>query len=151
MLVVAVALLALPALAFGQNPHFVRGPDYTATTSALTATGKAAGLGTEVTNAFLTAESIDVTFQCRNHGDNFAPGHPATTENAVGPEESITPRNGAITFDVSLPAPTPSAADNCPSKKWTVVVTSVEYNGVTLHLQQNGNDVLTDNAGDFSA
>ncbi len=151
MLVVACAVLALPALAFGQNPHFVRGPDYTATTSALTATGKAAGLGTDVTDAFLTADRVDVSFRCRNHGENFAGGHPASSTNVEGPTQSIDPRNGAITFNVSLPASAPSAEDVCPSRKWDVIVESVEYIGVTLHLQQNGNDVLTDGPNDFSA
>jgi len=151
MLVVACAALALPALAFGQNPHFVRGPDYTATTSELTATGKAAGLGTDVTSAFLTADQVDVSFRCRNHGQNFAPGHPASSTNVEGPTQQITPRNGAITFNVSLPASVPSAEDVCPSKQWDVIVESVDYIGVTLHLQQNGTDVLTDGPNDFSA
>jgi hypothetical protein len=37
----------------------------------------------------------------------------------------------------------------CPSKKWTVVVSHVDYLGVVLHIQQNGVDLLTDGPNDF--
>ena len=151
LLIAACALLALPAVAFGQNPHFVRGPDYTATTSELTATGKAAGLGTEVTSAFLSADRVDVYFRCVNRGNNFAPGHPASSTSVAGPTQNIAPRNGAITFNVSLPASAPSARDVCPSRQWRVVVDRVDYIGVVLHLRQNGTDVLTDGPNTFSA
>jgi hypothetical protein len=145
----ACMLWAIPALA--SSPHFVKGPDYNATTSSLTATGKAAGLANVVTSAFLTADRVDVTFQCRNHGQNFAPGHPATSTGVTGPTQQISPNNGQITFNVSLPAPVPSAADECPSAKWDVVVTSVVYSGVVLHIQQNGVDILTDGPHTFTA
>jgi hypothetical protein len=56
---------------------------------------------------------------------------------------------GGRVFNVSLPAPVPSAADVCPSKKWTVVVSHVDYLGVVLHIQQNGVDLLTDGPNDF--
>jgi hypothetical protein len=149
LLVTVVAGLVLAAAAAGDNPQFNKSPTYSATTTALTATGKATGLGNSPTQAFLTADEISVTFQCRNHGQNFAPGHPATSSSVTGPVENIAPHNGQITFSVSLPAPVPSAADECPSKKWTVVVSHVDYLGVVLHIQQNGNDILTDGPRDF--
>jgi hypothetical protein len=148
--VVCAGLLAT-SVAFGASPHFVKGPTYTATTSALTASGKAAGLANAPTDAFLTANRIDVFYQCQNHGQNFAPGHPATSTGVVGPSEPITPHNGQITFSVSLAAPTVNAADACPNKNWTVVVSRVDYVGVVLHIQQNGTDILTDAAGNFTA
>jgi hypothetical protein len=147
-LFIAVAALAAPA-AFADNPQFNRGPNYSATTTALTATGKATGMGNSPTQAFLTADEIDVTFQCQNHGQNFAPGHPATSTDVTSPVENIAPHNGQITFNVSLPAPVPSAADVCPSKQWTVVVSQVDYLGVELHIQQNATDILTDGPNDF--
>jgi hypothetical protein len=141
---------AFAATASADNPQFNKGPDYLATTTALTASGKATGMGNSPTQAFLTADSVSVTFQCQNHGQNFAPGHPATSNAVTGPVEDIAPHNGQITFNVSLPAPVPSAADVCPSKKWTVVVFHVDYLGVVLHIQQNGTDILTDGPYNFS-
>jgi hypothetical protein len=106
-------------------------------------------MGNSPTQAFLTADSISVSYQCQNHGQNYAPGHPATSNSVAGPVENISPHNGQITFNVSLPATTPNAADVCPSKKWTVVVSHVDYLGVVLHIQQNGVDLLTDGPNDF--
>jgi hypothetical protein len=145
---VAIAAVAV-STAFADNPQFNKGPTYTATTTALTASGKATGMGNSPTQAFLTADSVSVSFQCQNHGQNFAPGHPATSNSVTGPVEDIAPHNGQITFNVSLPAPVPSAADVCPSKKWTVIVSHVDYLGVVLHIQQNGVDLLTDGPNDF--
>ena len=149
LLVAVVAGAAFASAALADNPQFNKGPDYVATTTALTASGKATGMGNSPTQAFLTADEISVTFQCRNHGQNFAPGHPATSNNVIGPTEDIAPHNGQITFSVSLPSTTPNAADVCPSKKWTVVVSPVDYLGVVLHIQQNGTDLLTDGPNDF--
>jgi hypothetical protein len=148
-LVTVVTGVAFASTALADNPKFNKGPDYSATTTALTASGKATGMGNSPTQAFLTAASVSVTFQCQNHGQNFAPGHPATSNAVTGPVEDIAPHNGQITFNVSLPAPVPSAADVCPSKQWTVVVSHVDYLGVVLHIQQNGVDLLTDGPHDF--
>jgi hypothetical protein len=153
---VAVAVVGVfAAVASADNPKFLIGPNYTATTSALTASGKATGLGNSPVSAFLTATSVDVNFQCQNHGQNFAPGHPATSTNVTGPTQLFAPHNGNIVFSVSLPAPVPpSAADVCPSKQWTVVVSSVSYNGVVLHIQSQANpgiDLLSDGPNDFTA
>jgi hypothetical protein len=139
--------LAFASAAFADNPQFNKAVTYSATTTALTATGKATGLGSSPVAAFLTATSVDVSFQCQNHGQNFAPGHPATSTNVTGPSDNITPHNGQITFSASLPATIPSAKDVCPSKQWKVVVSSVDYNGVVLHIQSStdpGVDLLRD-------
>jgi hypothetical protein len=146
----ATACVAFVSAASADNAQFNKGPFYSATTTALTASGKATGMGNSPTQAFLTADSVSVSFQCQNHGQNFAPGHPATSNSVTGPVEDIAPHNGQITFNVSLPAPVPSAADVCPSKKWTVVVSHVDYLGVVLHIQQNGVDLLTDGPKNFS-
>lgn len=145
----ACMLAAIPAMA--SSPHFVKGPTYTATTSSLTATGKAAGLANVVTTAFMSADEVDVFYQCRNHGQNFAPGHPATFTGVVGGTETIAPHNGQITFSVSLSAPVVDPGDACPNANWTVVVSRVDYLGVVLHIQQNGEDILSDGPKDFSA
>ncbi|MBO0773092.1 MAG: hypothetical protein J2P35_16680 [Actinobacteria bacterium] len=145
----ALVLTAGPASA--SSPHFAKGPDYTATTTALTATGQAAGLANLPTAAFLTAQTVNVDFHCVNHGNNFAPGHPASFSAVTGPTESISPHNGTIKFDVTLPAPVPSAASVCPNKNWKVIVDEADYLGVVLHIQQNGADILSDGPHDFTS
>jgi hypothetical protein len=148
----ALVLVLTATAALAQSPRWNRGPDYTATTSSLTSSGKATGLGNEPVTARLSVDTIEVHFQCRNRGQNFAPGHPATFEDVPDAEEPITPRNGQITFSVSLQAPTPSAADHCPNPNWTVVVLSVNYLGVmTQILDGDGNVLLSDGPHNFSA
>src|SRR5437899_294506 len=67
--------------------------------------GKAAGLGSGPTVAFLTAESVSATFECVNKGGNVAPGHPAFESAVQGPTQHITPHQGQITFSVTIPPP----------------------------------------------
>ena len=149
--IVFVATLAAAGMvpasaAFAQSPHFIGTPTCTkSTSSGLTCSGKAAGLGNGPTAAFLTASSVTATYECVNHGGNVAPGQPVVNQNVTGPSQSITPRNGQITFSPNIPPPTPpSAATDCPSGKWTVRLTSLTYNDVVLHIQQPpGTDVLT--------
>jgi hypothetical protein len=149
-LVVGAAVPATAALAQNANPHFVGTPSCTkSVSSGLTCSGKAAGLGNGPTAAFLTAGSISATYVCQNHGGNVAPGQPVVSQNVTGPSQNITPRNGQITFSPTIPPPTPpSAATECPGANWKVVLTSLTYNDVVLHVQQPpGTDVLTDSLG----
>jgi hypothetical protein len=142
----AAASVMLPTTALAQNAHFIGTPSCTKSlSSGLTCSGKAAGLGNGPTAAFLTADSVSATFECVNHGGNVAPGQPVVTSNVTGPTQTITPRNGQITFSPTLPPPpTPSAKTECPNGGWTVRETSLTYTNVVLHLQQPpGTDVLT--------
>jgi hypothetical protein len=148
-LVVASAVPATAALA-QNNPHFVGTPSCTKSLSTgLTCSGKAAGLGNGPTVAFLTASSVNATYVCHNKGGNVAGGQPVVNQNVTGPTQDIAPRNGQITFAPTIPPPTPpNPANECPNGNWTVVLASLKYNDVTLHIQQPpGTDVLTDNLG----
>jgi hypothetical protein len=153
-------LLTVPAMLLGsvlfataaqaQSPHFVGTPTCTKSlSSGLTCSGKAAGLANGPTAAFLTAGSITANYVCQNKGGNVAPGQPVVTQGVTGPTQNITPRNGQITFSPTIPPPTPpSAATECPNGNWKVVLTSLTYTDVTLHVQQPpGTDVLVDNLG----
>jgi len=155
-------LLTVPAMLLGsvlfataaqaQSPHFVGTPSCTkSTSSGLTCSGKAAGLGNGPTQAFLTSGSVQATYVCTNPGGNVAPGQPVVNQNVTGPKQNIAPRNGQISFSPTIPPPTPpSAATECPNAKWTVVLTSLTYNDVTLHIQQPpGTDVLVDSLGNI--
>jgi hypothetical protein len=143
----ALALGLTASAVFAQSPRWNRGPTYDATTSSLTSSGKATGLGNEPVEALLHADKVEVHYQCRNRGENYAGGHPATFENVENKSEPIDPRNGQITFRVSLMAPVPSAADVCPNRNWQVIVSRVDYLGVyTAILDGDGNVVLRDPA-----
>jgi len=146
----APAMLLAPVLfataAQAQSAHFVGTPSCTKSLPAgLTCSGKAAGLANGPTEAFLTASSISATYNCENKGGNIAPGQPVVTQSVTGPVQKITPRNGNIKFSPTIPPPTPpSAATECPNGNWKVVLTSLTYNDVVLHIQQPpGTDVLT--------
>jgi hypothetical protein len=152
----ATALMTLAATTAGmatataQSPHFVG--DVTCTkslTAGLQCSGKAAGLGNSPTDAFLTASSVDAEYVCVNRGGNVAPGQGTETQNVEGPTQTIRPRNGQITFrNVTIPPPaTPSAREVCPNGNWTVHLIHLTYNDVVLHIQQNGDDILTKDLG----
>lgn len=143
-----VAALAPQALA--ASPHFIGTPSCTkSVTSGLTCSGKAAGLGNEPANVFLTADSVTATYECVNKGGNVAPGQPTVTQNVQGPVQTITPHNGQITFSATLPAPTPpSSKTECPNGNWSVRLTSLTYTNVVLHIEQPaGQEILSYNFG----
>jgi hypothetical protein len=146
VLAFAVAALAFAPAAIAESPHFIGTPTCTKSTSTgLTCSGKAAGLGNGPTAAFLTASSVSATYDCVNKGGNVAPGQPVVLQNVTGPTQTIQPRNGQITFSPNIPPPpTPSSKDECPNGNWSVQLTSLTYNDVVLHIQQPpGTDVLT--------
>jgi hypothetical protein len=153
---IAIAVLSLLLLslqvpaALAESPHFIGTPSCTKSLSTgLTCSGKAAGLGNGPTAAFLTADQVAATYVCQNKGGNVAPGQPVVTQNVTGPSQTITPHNGQISFSPTLPVPTPpSAATDCPNGNWKVVLTSLTYTNVVLHIQQPpGTDVLTQGFG----
>jgi hypothetical protein len=144
------AAVSLPASALAESPHFIGTPTCTKSTSTgLTCSGKAAGLGNGPTEAFLTADSVTATYACTNKGGNVAPGQPVVTQSVTGPAQTIAPHNGQIRFSPTIPPPTPpSAATECPNGNWKVVLTSLTYTNVMLHIQQPpGTEVLTQSFG----
>ena len=149
-IIIAPAMLLVPILfataAQAQNPMFVCTPTCTKSlTSGLTCSGKAAGLGNSPSAAFLTADSVTATFVCQNKGGNVAPGQPVVENNVTGPVTNIPASNGNITFTAGIPAPpTPSSASDCPNGNWKVIIQSLTYTNVVLHIQQPpGTDLLT--------
>ncbi|XYI03073.1 hypothetical protein ACMHYB_26265 [Sorangium sp. So ce1128] len=115
-------------------------------TTGLTVRGKGAGFGNAVTNAFLTADSVTAEWQCRNRGGNIAPGQGTELVAVTGPTQTITPKNGNIVFNVTLPVPPrPDPDIACPNGNWTIDPTplSLTYTNVVLHFEQNGEPVLT--------
>jgi hypothetical protein len=138
--VAGVAVAVPSAYGGGGSPHFIGQPTCSknSRTFVLTCSGKAAGLDSSVTEAFLTASSVTEHVICVNHGGNTAPGQGTSETSVTGPSQTILPHNGQVTFSVTLnppPKPTPAQA-GCPNNNWTVRVLSVTYNDVTLHIQQ---------------
>ena len=155
LIILTVPAMLLASLLFtqaaqAQSAHFVGTPSCTKSlTSGLTCSGKAAGLANGPTLAFLTADSITATYACQNHGGNVAPGQPVVTQGVTGPTQTIAPHNGNIKFSPTIPPPTPpSVKTECPNGNCKLVLTSLTYTNVVLHIQQPpGTDVLTDNLG----
>jgi len=144
MLVFFVALvstLAFAATASAQKPgaHIVGDLTISKEVSGLTVSGRGAGFGNFVTSAFLTAQRVEAVFQCRNHGDNIAPGQGVEQVAVVGEPQIIEPQGGHIDFSPSLPAPpAPDPADVCPNPNWTVDAEplSLTFIGVELVFEQ---------------
>ncbi|MEV7521684.1 hypothetical protein [Streptomyces sp. NPDC091371] len=158
--VFATAVMTLATTVVGmttataQSPHFVGTPTCTKSLSTgLTCTGKVAGLGSDVTRVFLDTSSIVLTTACANPGrpTEMVPGQRTISGAVQGPVVDIPPRNGRINIRATLPVPeTPAAEDVCPNRRWTVLVTSVTFNDVTLHVEQPpGNEVLSFDFGDI--
>ena len=119
-------------------------------TEGVTVSGKGAGFGNAVTDAFLTADSVTSTWQCRNPGGNLAPGQGTELANVEGPTDTITPENGNIVFSATLPIPpAPDPEEACPNGNWTIdpEPLSVTYTNVVLHFEQNGEEILTVDLG----
>ncbi len=148
-----LAILALPV--FGAaSPHFIGSPAISKDlVNGLSVSWKVAGQGSFTSAAFLTASTVTANYVCVNNGSNTAPGQPLVLSNVVGPTTNIPAANGQITFTVGIPPPaTPSASTECPShhegqSQWTVMLTSLTFSDVTLHIQQGGQDLLTANLG----
>jgi hypothetical protein len=121
------AVFAVPAIA--SNPHFVKEPTCTSSTSpngTITVTcvgGKIAGVGTEPTQV-----GIDVAGGCQTSGNgNEPPGH---LQSLSAP---ITPKGGNIVL------PRLSVSLKCPNGLNTVIGTTVQYfivqDGVRTDIQ----------------
>jgi hypothetical protein len=149
----ALAVLGFAAPASAQKPgaHIVGQLTIEkSVTDGLTVSGKGAGFGNFVTDAFLTADRVEATWQCRNRGGNIAPGQGTELTDVTGPTETITPSAGHIDFAPTLPAPPPPDPNvACPNGNWTIDPTPLllTYFGVELHFEQLGAEVLTVNVG----
>lgn len=151
--IVSALLLMAPMLAVAQNAHFVKGPtidkSISGTTATITTSGKVAGLGSDPTDFFLTTSSVTAQTECENRGGNNPPGQDATFGPTQGQTTTIQPRNGQITFNDAAPLTITVTAEQagCPDHM-TPLITSATFFDVTLHLVQNGEEVLTFEFGD---
>lgn len=144
----AASMVAAPVLA--ASPHFIGTPKITKNPNfSLTATFKAAGLANVVSQAFLTSSGGTADLQCVNPGGNNPPPKEVDFGPLQGQTTNIQPRNGQITASSTIgPPPLPGAAQICPNPNWSVKIVSLTYEDVVLHIQQQGQDILTFNFGD---
>jgi hypothetical protein len=121
------------------SPHFVSGPEYAVSGLTLTATGSVAGLGNQDVTVTLNATGT-ATIQGRNPAGHLAPGQTKEV-NLSGQQKIDDPKNGRVDFSVTTQPP---VAPQLPNKKWTAVVTNVDFTSATLTVEQGGDVVLTD-------
>jgi hypothetical protein len=140
-----------PSTAFAASPHFIGTPIIIKFSNfGIAADFKVAGLANIVTGVFLTSSGGTANLQCQNPGGNSPPPKQVSFGPLQGQTIFVQPRNGQITVHgggTLGPPPIPSAAQICPNPNWHVVILSVIYTGVVLHIQQNGADVLIFNFG----
>ena len=149
----ALLLMAPMLAASSSHPHFIGTPtidkSISGTTATITTSGKVAGLGSAPTQFFLTTSSVTAETECTNRGGNNPPGQDATFGPTQGQTTTIQPRNGQITFNDAAPLTITITAEQagCPDNQ-TPSITSATFFDVTLHLVQNGEEVLTHDFGD---
>lgn len=144
----AASMVAAPVLAV--SPHFIKTPTITKNPDfSLTAKFKAAGLGNTASDIFLTSSGGSALLQCENPGGNDPPPKSVDFGPLQGLVVTVQPRNGQVTASPTLGPPSlPSASDVCPNPNWSLNIISLTYENVVLHIQQNGQDILTFNFGD---
>jgi hypothetical protein len=130
--VAVIAALAFTSIAAAQNPHFIRASSGLTNSGALTATFKIAGLGDNETISVTLSAQATAQYACFNRGGN----HPEATnkETVSGPVSATglftSGQNGQV--NGSLTAGPPSPGDfSCPPGQ-NLVLTFVQYTGVTL-------------------
>lgn len=119
-----VGLVALAGLSNAANPHFIRGPNFSESGGALTASGTLAGLGNENVTILLEATG---TTTCKNRGQNVPPGQ---TETVSGTASDLEVKNGSVTFSVT----TASVTNPCPDQ----MQPRTTFTSATLTVFQGG-------------
>ena len=127
------------------SPHFVAGPDFSVSGLSLTATGSVAGLGNEDITVTLNATGT-ATIMGRNPAGHIAPGQTREV-NVSGQQKIDDPKNGRVDFSVSTQPPT-APEDVLPNKKWTAIITDVDFTSATLTVEQGGDVVLSETTTD---
>ena len=121
---VLTALIITAAATMAANGHYVVGPNVSVSGTALTISGKAAGLGQGSTTADWTLTgSVDVFSRCYNKGGNKPQADNKQETLAVNQSGSFEVRNGQVTFSISI---SPLSTLTCPGNQ-VVVIESVSY------------------------
>ena len=139
LVVIAAAAIAVPA-AFAASAHWVTGPTVTTTTTSLTVSGKAAGLGNTTQAAdFALTGTVSVSSRCYTKSGNKPQAANKQENISVNQSGSFDIKNGTVspTFTV-----TPLSTLNCPGGQHVVIeslsysldLTSVSFPSLNTHL-----------------
>jgi len=140
----AVSVVCSPALA--SSVH-LKGPvSLVDNGTTLSASGQLAGLGNRDVLVGLQARAHARTM-CANPAGYEAPGqNPADVVVAGAQSIPVTEiKNGTTPFSVTTeppPAPPTWREAGCPNANWTARITSLEFTGATLTVEQGGATVL---------
>jgi hypothetical protein len=142
MSILAPTLIVSPAMA---SPNFVKTPTIEKNSDfSLTAHFNATGLANSFTTAFLSSSGGDSGLICTNLQQKGYPSKLYNFNGIKGQDVTIQPVNGEISNSTMIgPPQVPSASDFCTVSSMNVKIESITYDGVVLHIQQNGADVLT--------
>jgi hypothetical protein len=124
LIAVLTALVITVGATLAANGHYVVGPNVSVSNTALTISGKAAGLGQGSTTANWTLTgSVDVFSRCYNRGGNKPQADNKQETIAVNQTGSFAVNNGQVTFSISV---SPLSTLTCPGNQ-IVVIESVSY------------------------
>lgn len=139
----AASVVVTPVL--GASPYFDPEPRIEKNANnSLTTIFEARGLPDIVTEAFLTSSGGTAKLRCVNTGGSNAPAKQVTFEPLRGRVTFIQPSNSEIRASATIGPPTfPSASQICPNSNWSMLLMTVTYSNIVLHLPQNGVDILT--------
>lgn len=132
-LTMLIFVISLTTTAWGQNGHFVTGPDASlGSGGTLVVSWKEAGLGNNVTATYTLTANGTAVYACINHGGK----HPSATnkENVNGPVSATgtfnSGKNGSITGTLTAEPPGPGSF-SCPSGQ-DMIIAFVSYSNISL-------------------
>ncbi len=131
----AASIVTVPVLAdnahFIGTPTIIKNPD-----GSLSATFKAAGLGSTPINIFLSSSGGSADLQCVNPGGNNPPPKHVNFGPLQGEVVTVQPRNGQVTATTGPlgPPPLPTASQICPNSHWSITIVTLTYTNVVLHV-----------------
>jgi hypothetical protein len=145
--VLAPTLIISEAMA---SPRFIETPTIEKNSnSSLTADFNATGLPNLVTTTYLSSAGGDSGLKCVDLQQQGPPSKLFSFNALKGQEVAIQPVNGEISNSSTIgPPQLPSASDFCFISALNIEIESITYEKVVLHLQQNGQNVLTFDFGD---
>lgn len=116
---------------------------------SLSASFHVEGAADTQTVGFLTSSGGDISFKCLKDKDKdkAPPSKETSFKGLQGESKELPFPNGQFDSSVSMDPPSLSASDLCHNSKSNVIIESITYNDVVLHLQVDGEDEDTHEFG----
>jgi hypothetical protein len=133
----ALASLSVMGAAMAGSAHYVRGPNASLGSSAVTVTWKAAGLGDTTLVEYRADATGNARYQCVNHGGKCPSA--SNKQNVTGAVSAFgafsSGKNGSITGSLTLDPP--ASTLSCPGSQVAVLV-SASFADIRLSDLTNG-------------